>query len=325
MVIGGEDTSRAAQLLIPGLSLGFLLVRNQRLARVPKAMRISGSEVVLVTGASGGLGIPICEALARRGVKLAMVAYPGVELDELLDAIKVHSPHSIAFPADLRDPEQRRSTVRRVQAELGSIHILVNNAGVEFTATYHTLEEEQILDVIRVNLEAAMLMTRLVLPDMVKNRRGHIVSMSSLAGKAGPAYQEAYAATKAGLVAFTSSLRATYRNTGVSASVVVPGFVEAGIYAKLKERSGCSAPAILGTSSPQKVVQAVLKVIEKDLPEMIVNPIPIRPLLSLASLSPRFGEWAINMTGGHDFFRRVIEADSQKNKPAHKEAQKPPP
>jgi hypothetical protein len=92
----------------------------------------------------------------------------------------------------------------------------------------------------------------------------------------------------------------------------VPGFVETGIYAKLKERSGCAAPALLGTSPPEKVVQAVLAAIEHNRPEIIINPIPVRPLLALASLSPSLGEWALNLTGGHDFFRRVFEATNKK-------------
>jgi len=275
-------------------------------------MRICGSEVVLVTGASGGLGTHICRALALKKVKLAMVAYPGAGLEELLNEVQQHSPGSIAFPADLRDPEQRRMTVQKTRENLGPIDILINNAGVEFTSRYHDLSEDQILQVIQVNLEAAMVMTRLVLPDMLSRDRGHIVSMSSLAGKASPAYQEAYAATKAGLVAFTFSLRATYRDTGVSASVIVPGFVEAGIYANLKARSGQEAPTLLGTSPPEKVVQALIKAVERDLPEIIVNPLPVRPLLGLVSLSPRLGEWAVNLTGGHDFFRRVIDAETKR-------------
>ena len=175
----------------------------------------------------------------------------------------------------------------------------------EFTARYHELGEQNLRDVLAINLEAPMELTRLLLPDMVRRRRGHIVNISSLAGKSGPAFQEPYAATKAALVAFTTSLRATYRGTGVSASVVTPGFVEAGMYADLKSRSGCSAPRLLGTSKPEAVARAVLRVIERDQLEQIVNPIPVRPLLALSALFPGFGEWIAEQTGGNDFFRKV--------------------
>ncbi len=156
-----------------------------------------------------------------------------------------------------------------------------------------------------------MILSRLVLPEMLERKRGHIVNISSLAGKSGPAYQEPYAATKAALVAFTSSLRATYRNTGVSASVIIPGFVEAGIYANLKAKAGCSAPALMGTSKPETVARAVIRAIERDRPEIIVNPLPIRPLLAFIALFPRAGEWMSNRTGANEFFRKVVEAQKR--------------
>lgn len=269
-------------------------------------MKIQAGQTVLLTGASGGLGTYMARAFAQRGAKLALVAYPGADLGAVQKEVEKFGARSIALSLDLRDPTQRRAAVDGARKEFGAVDILVNNAGIEFTSPYHELSEENILSIIGVNLEAAMLMSHLLLPDMLKKRSGHIVNISSLAGKAGPAFQEAYAATKAGLVAFTFSLRASYRQEGVSASVIVPGFVEAGIYALLKEKSGCSAPAILGTSKPESVANAVLRAIERDRPEILVNPIPVRPLLALTAMFPTIGEWAIKMTGGHEFFREVV-------------------
>ena len=163
-----------------------------------------------------------------------------------------------------------------------------------------------------------MLLTRLVLPEMLDRKCGHIVNMSSLAGKAGPAFQEPYAATKAALIAFTASLRASYRGTGVSASVICPGFVEAGIYAKLKKETGFAAPALLGTSLPEPVARAVLKAIRRDLPEVIVNSLPVKPLFATAILFPRLGEFLVGMTGAHRFFARAADALKQKRIEAQK-------
>lgn len=278
-------------------------------------MKAISGKTVLLTGASGGLGNYIARALAQHGVKLALVAYPGVGLDVLRqETERTAGTRAISMANDLRDPVQRRAVVEQVTKEFGPIDILVNNAGIEHTSAYHDLPEDEILDIVRVNLEAAMILTRLVLPGMLQRRSGHIVSMSSLAGKANPAFQEPYAASKAGLIAFTYSLRATYRQEGVSASVIIPGFVEAGIYAKLKEVSGCAAPPLLGTSPPEKVADAVIRSILKDLPEIIVNPLPVRPLLAVMATMPRVGEWALAKTGGHDFFRRVLAAQKQRGK-----------
>jgi hypothetical protein len=92
----------------------------------------------------------------------------------------------------------------------------------------------------------------------------------------------------------------------VSASVIVPGFVEAGIYASLKAQSGCAAPALLGTSRPETVARAVIRAIERDTPEVLINPTPVRPLLVLTILWPRAGVWLADKLGANDFFRRVV-------------------
>jgi short-subunit dehydrogenase len=274
-------------------------------------MEIKQGDMVLLTGAPGGLGAFMAQAFADCKVRLALVMPPGGNLEELQKAIKRRGGESVVFACDLRDAAQRRQLLLDVRRQLGPVDVLINNAGVEFTSAYHDLSEETIYGILRVNLEAPMILSRLVLPEMLERKRGHIVNISSLAGKSGPAFQEPYAATKAGLIAFTSSLRATYRPLGVSASVIVPGFVEAGIYAKLKTKSGCVAPALMGASPPEKIPCAVLRAIRNDLPEVIVNPMPVRPLLALTVLFPSLGEWVIDKIGTNDFFRRVVGAQKQ--------------
>jgi short-subunit dehydrogenase len=120
------------------------------------------------------------------------------------------------------------------------------------------------------------------------------------------------------LIAFNASFRATYRGSGVSSSVITPGFVEAGIYSKLKATSGYSAPASFGVSSPAKVARAVIRAIEKNVPEIIINPIPIRPMIVLSLFCPSAGEWLIEKLGATAFFARVAEA--QKKKPEERGA-----
>jgi short-subunit dehydrogenase len=274
-------------------------------------MQIKPGDTVLLTGASGGLGTFMAHAFADLKVKLVLVAHPGVGLEELQRTIESRGVKAVVIYSDLRDARQRRELLPQIKKELGPVDILVNNAGIEFTSKYHDLSEENICDVLKVNLEAPMILSRLLLPEMLERKRGHIVNISSLAGKSGPAFQEPYSASKAGLIAFTSSLRATYRGTGVGASVIIPGFVEAGIYANLKERTGCAAPALLGTSPPEAVARAVLRAIERDLPEVIVNPLPVRPLFAMTALFPSAGEWVVRKIGSNDFFKRVVEAQKR--------------
>jgi short-subunit dehydrogenase len=275
-------------------------------------MNVQAGQTVLLTGASGGLGVYIARAFADRGAKLVLLAYPGAGLEDLRKEVEQRGGSATTLALDLRDPAQRAQLLSQVTREFDTVDILINNAGIEFTCAYHDLSEGQIREVLAVNLESPMLLARQLLPGMLKRQRGHIVNISSLAGKSGPAFQEPYAASKAALIAFTASLRATYRGTGVSASVIIPGFVEAGIYASLKQRTGCSAPVLLGASPPEKVARAVIRAIERDLPEIIINPLPVRPLLALSALLPSVGEWVINQTGTNDFFRRVVEAGKRR-------------
>ena len=271
-------------------------------------MKLKANQTALLTGASGGLGTYIARALAAYGLGQALVAFPGKDLPPLKQELEKNGIEAYYLAADLRIKEERQRVVDEVSKTFGQIDILINNAGVEFTAPYHALSEEDIKSVIEVNLEAPMQLTRMVIPAMLERGAGHIINMSSLAGKAGPAYQEPYAATKSGLIAFTMSLRETYFRSGVSASAICPGFVEAGIYARLKEKSGCSAPALLGTSRPEKVGKAVIRAIENDIPQIIVNPYPVRPLFALSEISPRLGACIARAMGASEFFKRVYEA-----------------
>jgi len=245
-------------------------------------------------------------------MSLVLVAYPGTGLEDLRKDIVRRGVKALSLSLDLRDPAQRVRVVEEARREFGRVDVLVNNAGIELSAVYHELPEATLKDILNVNLEAPMVMSWLVLPEMVERGSGHIVNISSLAGKCSPGYQEPYAATKAGLIAFTFSLRGTYAGTGVSASVVCPGFVEVGIYQRLKQNTGCVAPALLGSSPPEPVARAVVRSIRKDLPEVIVNALPVRPLFALSALFPQIGLWMVRKLGVHDFFRRVVEVQKSK-------------
>ena len=109
------------------------------------------------------------------------------------------------------------------------------------------------------------------------------------------------------------SLRATYRESGVRASVIVPGFVEAGIYARLKTAAGRPAPLFLGACPPERVAAAVLRAIQRDAAEIIVNRYPVWPLLMLTAVSPALGAWVSAKFGTNDFFHAVVERQKRRN------------
>jgi short-subunit dehydrogenase len=275
-------------------------------------VKLQPDHTVLLTGASGGLGRYIARAVAQYGPNQALVAFPGKDLLPLKEELENSGINAFYLVADLRLPQERRRVISEVRKKFGQIDVLINNAGVEFTALYHELTEEEVNSAIAVNLEAPMQLTRLVLPDMLKRGSGHIVNMSSLAGKSAPAYQEPYAATKSALIGFTMGLRETYLGSGISASAICPGFVEAGIYTRLKAMSGCSAPPLVGTSAPEKVAKAVIRAIEQNLAEVIINPYPVRPIFLLSEISPRLAAAIARAMGANEFFKRVVEAKKKR-------------
>ncbi len=260
---------------------------------------------VFLTGATGGLGQHLSKALASAGARLGLVAFPGEEIPALADELRSAGCTVCALRADLTLPEGRRLFLERACEALGPPEVLINNAGDEVACPFHLLPESEVIRLLRVNLEAAVMLSHAVLPQMLAAGRGALIHISSLAGKSGPACQEPYGAGKAGLFAFSQSLRATYRSTGVRSTVICPGFVETGIYSRSVAATGVRAPLLLGTSRPEAVVRAVLRAIRDAPPEIMVNPTPLRPLFALCSLFPRLGEALVEWTGGQDYFRRV--------------------
>ena len=129
--------------------------------------------------------------------------------------------------------------------------------------------------------------SRMVLPHMLLAGRGHIVTISSVAGKFGPAYAAAYAASKAGQIAFTQSLRAEYHASGISASVICPGCTrDAGMYERMRTETGFRFPFHLGWTTSMAVARAVVRAIRRDQPEVVLNTLPLQPLLALSQLFP---------------------------------------
>lgn len=260
---------------------------------------------VILTGASRGLGVHIARALAREGTNLALAARSADALEEVCEEVQSLGVKAVAIPTDLTDAAQVATLAEETERALGSVDILVNNAGVERTAPYEEYPLEKITAAVEVNLLAAMLLTRAVLPGMLARGRGHIVNMSSLAGKIGFPCQTPYAATKAGLVMFTHSLRAELVDTAVEASVVCPGFVaDAGMYVR-REKTHESAPKLLMPTTTDKVVAAVLKALKQGAAELIVNPLPMRPLIILREVVPGITPYMHKAVGTTDFGREA--------------------
>jgi short-subunit dehydrogenase len=266
----------------------------------------------LLTGASRGLGPYIARALAGRGVCLILTARNGDALDGVRDEIERGGGQAVSVPADINEARDRERVLDTARTRVGPIDILINNAGVEWVCSYARLSPQEIEGMVQTNLVAPLLLSRLLLPEMIERRSGHIVMMSSLGGKKGSPYSATYASTKAGLIAWTSGIREELRGSGVSASVIAPGFVaRAGMFAVYGE----PAPRLAGETTPDKVAAAVIRAVEHDVGEIIVNPGPVRLMMIAEAIHPAIMTWALRLFGVYGFYRRRAEQNERAASP----------
>ncbi len=260
-------------------------------------MELAG-RTALLTGATGGLGQAIAKALAARGASVALSARKA----EALEALAAELPgegHKVV-PADLAEP----GAAERLAADAGDVDILVANAGLPGTGWLADFTPEQVKRALRVNLEAPMLTAQALFPAMVERGSGHLVFISSLSGKAASPRSSIYNATKFGLRGFALGLRMDLAPKGVGVSLVSPGFVrEAGMFAD----SGAKPPPGLGTTTPGRVADAVVKAIERDKVELAVAPLPLRFASHFSLASPAISVRAQSGSAGQKAAKAVAD------------------
>jgi 3-oxoacyl-[acyl-carrier protein] reductase len=187
----------------------------------------------LVTGASGGLGAAIARALHAQG---AAVALSGTRLDalETLAADLGHRAHPI--PCDLADAEAVEALIPGVEAALGSLEILVNNAGVTRDGLLIRMKDADWETVLAINLTAAFRLSRAAVKGMLKRRFGRIINMSSVVGVEGNPGQVNYAAAKAGMIGMSKALAAEVAKRGITVNCIAPGFIDSPMTRALDEK-----------------------------------------------------------------------------------------
>jgi short-subunit dehydrogenase len=261
----------------------------------------------IVTGGSRGIGPHIAEALAGHGAKVALVARSEAELEANARRLADAGAEVIAVPADITSAQSRRELVEVVERRLGPVDVLVNNAGGDLQREFHNLDEDEIQGLLELNLTSAIMLSRLVLPGMLERGRGHVVNVSSMAGRVSFPYTEAYAAAKDGLIAFTRVLRADYRVRGVSASTLILGPVgEAGVGARTAEEVGIKLPPV-GLVSPARIGKLTVRAIRRDKRELAVLPGPGKLLRAVLDRFPGLGPAMNRATGTNTTMRTVAE------------------
>ncbi len=184
------------------------------------------AKIALVTGGMGGLGTAMCKALAEDGMTVVANCLPGfAPRDEWLAKMKAEGFNIHAAEGDVSDFDSCAAMVKKIEAEIGSIDVLVNNAGITRDSVFRKMEKAQWDAVLSTNLDSLFNVTRQVVDGMVARNWGRIINMSSVNGVKGQFGQANYSAAKAGVIGFTKAVAQEVVKKGVTVNAIAPGYI----------------------------------------------------------------------------------------------------
>ena len=259
-------------------------------------MEIAGA-TALVTGASGGLGREIAQALDARGARLLLSGRRRPALDALAGGLR----DAEVVVCDLTDQDQ----IGQLAMAAKEADIVVANAGLPAAGRLDDFTPAEIDRALEVNLRAPILLVHALLPGLLERRRGHIVLVSSISGKLATPRLSLYSATKFGLRGFAGGLRHDLVGSGVGVSLVLPGAIDdAGLWVE----GELTPPKSAMPKHVRDVGRAVVRAIERDRAEVHVAPVPVRLGILLAEVAPDAMAKLVRRGGAESLGDQMVEA-----------------
>ncbi|NOT37031.1 MAG: 3-oxoacyl-[acyl-carrier-protein] reductase [Saprospiraceae bacterium] len=195
-------------------------------------------KTALVTGGSRGIGSAIVEKLVKNGAQVAFTYLSSPEkANELVNKLTVNGAKVIAYQSDASDHTQSKELIEKVIKDFGRIDILVNNAGITKDNLIMRMTEEQWDQVMNINLKSAFNLTKFAVTQMMRQRSGSIINITSVVGQFGNAGQSNYAASKAGMIGFTKSIAKEVASRNIRCNAIAPGFIETEMTHVLDEKT----------------------------------------------------------------------------------------
>ncbi len=260
-------------------------------------MRLDG-HVVLVTGASRGIGREIARQAVAKGARVALLARSTADLEVLHKEL---GGSCVVTTADVTDRAQVRAAVGAVEQQMGGVDVLVNNAGVGRYDSFLATHVDDVERLMRVNYLGVVNVLDTVVPGMVSRRTGHVVTIGSISGRIGSPFEAPYSATKFAVVGLTEALSVELAPFGVGVSLVNPGPVSTDFFAARGRAYDRNRPRPV---SPERVARAVVRAVERERAEVFV-PALLRQAVMVKALVPPLYRWGTRLA-----FRRELAAET---------------
>lgn len=248
------------------------------------------SKSALVTGASRGVGRAIVEKLSVYNMKLGLIARSEESLRRVAEDVEARGSHALVLSADLRKRDEIEDAAKEFKRNFGTAEFLINVAGFGFRRYWEegTLRNEK--DMMAVNYIAPLILMRLFLPDMLKENKGHIININSISGLYASPYLGAYCASKAALLAYSTSLAYELKQTKVKMSSIFSGAIDTGF---LDNYKGITKTKNMLT--PEEVATKILSIIYKPRERLFIGTLKELVVVKVVNLYPQF-------------FRKLIES-----------------
>lgn len=261
-------------------------------------------QVVIVTGASSGIGRATARAFAAQGANVVLAARRGRLLQELADELRVYPVSTLVVPTDLTDDASLEQLVVETRQAFSRIDVLINNAGLGYGGALADMPPDYLHELLRVNLHGTFRLTQLALPIMLEQGSGHIVNVSSFAASCFVPGMGVYSATKMGIKVFSDCLRRELAGSGVSVSTVLAGITRTPMIADAMDTffsGGSSRPTVLRLLSrviytPEATAQVIVETTRRRRRQVLMGGLPIALFAALEATWPRLLDFAFSRT-----------------------------